>query len=254
MPTRGTAWRLPRPVTDAAPTGAAQPTDRLGEPVFRSRVARLHASRSYGIVLLIVIGNFLFAALAPDGAWSTSLLVLVETALLMTAIWTSGSARVGSHPVLAIALIGICAALGRVLRGGEVVTVIVGLVAGLMVLASIAVIARGVLDQGEVNRQSIRGALGIYILLGLLFSFLFTIAAAVGSGPFFTNGTDGTRAIRTYFSYVTLATLGYGDYTPAGNGGHTLAIVEALTGQLYLVIVITLLVSRLGGRAFTPKD
>ena len=52
---------------------------------------------------------------------------------------------------------------------------------------------------------------------------------------------------RVYFSYVTLATLGYGDYTPAGDLGHTMAVVEALTGQLYLVTVVALLVSRLRG-------
>jgi len=50
---------------------------------------------------------------------------------------------------------------------------------------------------------------------------------------------------RLYFSFVTLATLGYGDYTPAGSLGRTLAIVEALFGQLYLVTVIAVLVSRM---------
>ena len=57
--------------------------------------------------------------------------------------------------------------------------------------------------------------------------------------------TDGTRSLRLYFSYVTLATLGYGDYTPAGNLGHMLAVLEALIGQLYLVTILALLVSRL---------
>ena len=61
----------------------------------------------------------------------------------------------------------------------------------------------------------------------------------------FAQGTDGTRAIRLYFSYVTLATLGYGDYTPAANVGRTLAVLEALLGQIYLVTVVALLVSRL---------
>jgi hypothetical protein len=67
----------------------------------------------------------------------------------------------------------------------------------------------------------------------------------LGSGHFFAQGTDGTRSLRLYFSFVTLATLGYGDYTPAGNLGHTLAVLEALIGQLYLVTVLALLVSRL---------
>ena len=44
---------------------------------------------------------------------------------------------------------------------------------------------------------------------------------------------------------MTLATLGYGDYTPAGNLGHALAVVEALLGQLYLVTVVALLVARM---------
>ena len=57
--------------------------------------------------------------------------------------------------------------------------------------------------------------------------------------------TDGSRALRLYFSYVTLATLGYGDYTPATNLGHMLAVSEALLGQLYLVTVVAVLVTRL---------
>jgi hypothetical protein len=44
---------------------------------------------------------------------------------------------------------------------------------------------------------------------------------------------------------VTLATVAYGDYTPAGDVGHTLAIVEALLGQLYLVTAVAVIVGRL---------
>jgi hypothetical protein len=108
------------------------------------------------------------------------------------------------------------------------------------------VIALGVLDQGEVNSKSVLGAISVYILLGLAFLFVYGAVAALGSGPFFAQGTDGTRALRLYFSYVTLATLGYGDYTPAGNLGHLLAVLEALVGQLYLVIVLTIMLTRLG--------
>jgi ion channel len=73
----------------------------------------------------------------------------------------------------------------------------------------------------------------------------------IGSPDFFAQGTDGSRALRLYFSYVTLATLGYGDYTPATNLGHMLAVSEALIGQLYLVTVVAVLVTRLRIR---PRD
>ena len=91
------------------------------------------------------------------------------------------------------------------------------------------------------------GAVCIYVLIGMLFVFLYGVIAVVSSGDFFAQGTDGTRSLRLYFSFVTLATLGYGDYTPAHELGRTLAIVEALFGQLYLVTVIAVLVSRMRG-------
>ena len=87
------------------------------------------------------------------------------------------------------------------------------------------------------------------MLIGMLFMFLYGIVATLDHGPFFAQGTDGTRPLRLYFSYTTLATLGYGDYTPAGNLGHALAVLEALIGQLYLVTVVAVVVTRLGGPA-----
>ena len=104
------------------------------------------------------------------------------------------------------------------------------------------------IDQEEVNAQSITGAVCIYLLFGMLFMFFYGAAAILGHGDFFAQGTDGTRSLRFYFSFVTLATLGYGDYTPAHEIGRMLAVLEALLGQLYLVTVLALLVSRLQGR------
>jgi hypothetical protein len=130
----------------------------------------------------------------------------------------------------------------------------VWLVGLLFAAAIIGVIALGVSDQGEVNSQSVVGAICIYLLLGMLFSFAYGSAAKLGSGFFFAQETDGTPAIRLYFSYITMATVGYGDYSAAGDFGRTLAVLEGLLGQLYLVTVLALLVSRLGRRQRTPAS
>ena len=119
------------------------------------------------------------------------------------------------------------------------------ILAGVLTLATILTVALGIVDQGEANVKAVTGAVCVYVLIGLLFVFLYGVIAVLGSGDFFAQGTDGTRSLRLYFSFVTLATLGYGDYTPAHELGRTLAIVEALFGQLYLVTVIALLVSRI---------
>ena len=79
------------------------------------------------------------------------------------------------------------------------------------------VIVHGVISHSEVNAQSVIGAITVYILLGMLFIFIYTVVAVIGDGPFFAQGTDGTLSLRLYFSFATLTTVGYGDYTAASN-------------------------------------
>jgi hypothetical protein len=67
-----------------------------------------------------------------------------------------------------------------------------------------------------VSQRSVIGAICVYFLLGILFLFAYSDVALLDSGPFFAQGTDGTPALRLYFSFVTLATVGYGDYRNAG--------------------------------------
>lgn len=211
----------------------------------RGHVGSRRSSRSYGYVLLLVGVSFVFAATAPDTSWATSVLVLIQSANLALALWTSGLTSAGAwYNILFLGLTVVLAVAGIVWSGPSL-TAAVSLVSALLTFAIVVVIALSVVTKREVDRQAITGAICVYLLLGMIFVFVYGAVAALGSGPFFLQGTDGTRALRTYFSYVTLATLGYGDYTPAGNLGHTLAVVEALLGQLYLVTVVALLVARM---------
>ena len=206
---------------------------------------RLRASRSYRFVLLLVLGIFVFVMAVPDEAWALSILALLLTTTLIVAIWTSG---LGLSPLRTIILCALGAMLVAVASavGGDAALGAVWLAGVVLVAAIMAVIGLGVMDQGKVNRQSVYGAICIYLLLGLLFSFAYSAAARLGSGSFFVQGTDGTPAIRLYFSYITMATVGYGDYSPAADFGRTLAVLEGLLGQLYLVTIVALLVSRVG--------
>ena len=66
-----------------------------------------------------------------------------------------------------------------------------------------------------------------------------------GSSPFFAEQAHTNISDYLYFSFVTLTTVGYGDLTAAGGLGRAVAVIEALTGQLYLVTVVALVVSRM---------
>jgi hypothetical protein len=209
-----------------------------------SRLERIRASHSYGFVLVLIAATYVFIVAAPDESWARSVLILIESATLAAAVWTSGLGWV--RAVFVVAVFGTSVAVVQLFVGGSTMHGLDALLDLLLALAIVLVIGLGVSDQREVNRQSVTGAVCIYLLLGILFTFVYDACAAFGSGPFFAGGTDGSAATRIYFSYVTLATLGYGDYTPAGQPGRSFAVAEALIGQLYLVTIVALLVGRFG--------
>jgi hypothetical protein len=208
-------------------------------------MGRLRASHSYGFVLLLILVSFVFTAAGPDSSWGTGVLVLVQSATLVVAIWTSGLGRSAVLPSAVLVAFGIAVAALQILTSGDTLTGAAWILNALLLVTVGVVIGIGVFDQRTVNQQSILGAICIYLLIGMLFTFVYGAVATLGSADFFAQGTDGTPSLRLYFSYVTLATLGYGDYTPAGDLGHTLAITEALVGQLYLVTVVAVIVGRL---------
>ena len=79
--------------------------------------------------------------------------------------------------------------------------------------------------------------------LGLFFAFVFGAIDQLGGEPFFAGDVKATVALCVYFSFVTLATLGYGDILPATPIARGLAVFEAIFGQLYLAVMVARLVS-----------
>jgi hypothetical protein len=113
----------------------------------------------------------------------------------------------------------------------------------------LAILIVQVFKKGEVTPDRIRGAIVVYLLIGGMWAFFyFTIALAMPHSfnwPKNVVLTDlqAVQQTLTYFSFITLTTTGYGDVTPAVPLTRTLAMFEALTGQLYLVITLARLVS-----------
>jgi hypothetical protein len=113
----------------------------------------------------------------------------------------------------------------------------------------LAVLAVQVFRAGPVTSHRIRGAVVIYLLLGVMWGLFYNITAvAIPRAFHFAHGmaVTGPRALDrllTYFSFTTLTTTGFGDITPIAPMTRTLAIFEALAGQLYLVITLARLVS-----------
>jgi ion channel len=217
----------------------------MRRPHLRNRVQRLRATHSYGMVLGLVLLTIVFAGIGPDTDWSDAVLVTLEAVTLAVALWTSGFASTDSILSFGFSAFAIAVSIALVVWGGSTLLGVVALLSALLALAIAAAIVIGVVDQGEVNFQTVTGAVCMYLLIGFMFVFVYSAIAALGSGDLFAQGTDGTRGVRVYFSYVTLTTVGYGDYTMRGSGARMIAVLEMLMGQLYLVTILALLVSQM---------
>jgi hypothetical protein len=104
----------------------------------------------------------------------------------------------------------------------------------------------------QVDRERISASISLYLMFGLIFTLLYASVDKILPGSFHTANTPandlGEKPLTQlmYFSYVTLATLGYGDIVPISGPAKGLAILEAMLGQLYLVLVVARLVSLYG--------
>jgi hypothetical protein len=211
-----------------------------------ARLAEIRSSQRYVGVLGLIVVLFVFAALAPTTSWALSLIVLLEGITLALALWTGGRPNIFRAESVVLVVSIIVAAIELASAGDEDAYAGVSLYSAALVVAIILVIGHGVRRQDAINAQSVTGAIGIYVLLGMFFVLVFGATYYLGSKPFFAQTASGSRPLFLYFSFVTLATLGYGDYTAATEFGRMVAVIEALVGQVYLVTVVALLVSRIG--------
>lgn len=120
---------------------------------------------------------------------------------------------------------------------------------GLMLMLAVVVIIGRVLAMDRVTLQSIYGALSSYLLIGLMFAAFFAAIGYFGTGDFFADNQPADPQTLQYFSFTTLTTLGYGDFTAASGGGRAVAVLEALTGQIFLATLVARLVS-----AYRPRE
>jgi len=115
-------------------------------------------------------------------------------------------------------------------------------------LTGLLIIRRIVLRTDRITGDTINGAICVYLLLGLGWSHAYALLEAIEPGSFTVSRelvAAGGHAFEGFigYSFVTLTTLGYGNVVPLTPRGESLAIAEAITGQLYLAVLLARLVA-----------
>jgi Ion channel len=205
---------------------------------FAARVAK-----AFGLVLLLVILTYVLASVTPYRGWTAVLIVAVAAASasigLVSAEARPWVVRSGAY----LAALAVLFAIVNAAFGSSPLLGISALIQMLLFLVAAGAILRAVLTATRVGFRTILGAISVYMIFGLLFTFLYVALDRLQSGPFFGAGAHVGTGGYVFFSFTTLTTTGYGDLVPAAQPGRMFSGLEMLFGQIFLVTLIAGLVS-----------
>lgn len=235
------------------PPATAGPTPRPDAPVAETggsaALARRRRER-YGVLLLAILAAFALQGIASPGPWEQVIVSILLGATLLLALWAAESKPRVMRPAFAIAALVVIASIVEAASG--TVDGVAPRLANLLLIvlapgAIVVGVVRSLRARGSVTLEAVFGVLCLYILAGMAFALVYGAIATI-SGSFFSDGVKATGARCLYFSFTTLTTVGYGDLTAKTNLGHTLSVTEALLGQIYLVTIVSVIVSNLRPR------
>jgi hypothetical protein len=208
----------------------------------------------YAVVFVLVLALLLFEVMAPAASGTRAVDVALSGAALTVAVTTSrgrGQVRRTRARVVAVLALLFVIGIASGLFGRAVTFLVVSAIVACIPVALVGGLLR-LVRQAGVTFQAVAGALTIYLVIGLLFASIVGFTAVVESGPYFKQGPVSTGEI-VYYSFTVMTTTGFGDFTAAQPFGHALAVLEMLTGQLYLVTVIGIVVGNFAGRGRTSE-
>jgi hypothetical protein len=203
---------------------------------FATRVAN-----AYGLVLLLVVGIYVLASLVYFRGWGAVALTATTAVCTTVALVSSESRPPLSRVSIGVGSAAVALALASALGSSGKLLGIAAMAQVVLLTVAAAEILGTVLQEHEVNFRTILGAISVYVMLGILFTWVYVAVDKFQPGLFF--GQPLQVGDYVFFSITTLSTTGYGNLVPAGQPGKMLSGLEMLVGQIFLVTLIAGLVS-----------
>jgi Ion channel len=211
---------------------------RRGRHPWRRLGTAMVSADSYGLVLLLVMVTYV-VSVSIDENWAGP---VVLTVALVT-VWLTLRTSHARPAVRFVADIGLALAAAAAVvsffnhqPGGQLGGIFA--ICCLLYLIAPFSIVRDLMLRAEIDTETLLGAIAAYALIGMFFAFAYQAAGQLGSVPFFGSQGPGTLSQDLFFSFVTMTTVGYGNLVPAANPGQSLSVLEALIGQLFLVVAV----------------
>ena len=204
------------------------------------------------LTLLLLIAPALVAA-GPGPAISRAIMNGALIAMLLSAVFAVSVRRIDAIIALSLTLPAMALQAISLFVPSEWAHVAGGVLSFVALGFVLVILLRHLFTSRDVTLDTIAASLCVFLLLGVFWAVVHTLTDAVIPGSFRfaysadyptdAMGIEGEQAIFTlYYSFVTLTTLGYGDVVPTSGPARMFAVVEAVTGQLYLTVLVARLV------------
>jgi hypothetical protein len=213
-----------------------QPGERWSR--FAGRIAN-----AFGLVLLLVLATYVAASLTTDRGWSGVLIAVLASASATVALTTAEAIPWLVRLAIVLSIVAVALAFVADVTGTPSLLGVSSLIQTLLLLVAGLAVLRAVVTERQVGFRTILGAVSVYVILALLFTFWYVAIDRLQSGPFFAGDPKLGTGDYVFFSLTTLTTTGYGNLVPAAQPGKVVAGIEMLIGQIFLVTLIARLVS-----------
>lgn len=223
-----------------------------------SRHARSHYSavlggRSYYPLFVLLLVSLIFLVGASDYAWGVRLGQTVSAGALLLAVRASRAGRgwivagwIGLGFAVAASL------LTALLQGLEISPSSptlggLGLISIVLLVVSVPLILRRIASDSRVTGETVVAAVCAYLLIGMDFALLYQLFSSISGQAVIASNSAAETTVGAgdyyYFSFINMATVGFGDLIPITNPAKTVALLQGVLGQLFLVTIVARLVS-----------
>ena len=209
----------------------------------RALLERFVSADSYGLVLVLVVVTYLVSVSFVAG-WAQSVVLTIQLATVWLTFRTARtplSARL--IVVLVFLAVGAVAFVNLFIAVTSQAMAVAFVVSAVLYLVAPFAVVRDIATRPSVDQETVLGAIAAYLIVGMCFAFTYRAIGVLQPTPFFGAEGPGNMSQALFFSFVTLTTTGYGNLVPATNPGQSLAVMEAVLGQLFLVTAVAKIIT-----------
>ncbi|MFA6916138.1 MAG: potassium channel family protein [Parachlamydiales bacterium] len=198
---------------------------------------------------LLFLGIFVSPLMISEGLISDVLIECVFAMILITGVFTTPCSMTIKLGMLLIAFLSVFTRiLHKFNHSNFTLAVADNILAVITLVAFSVLIIKHFLIDKTILRYRIAAAVAVYLIFGVLWARLYEIVYLFNPAAFPLSESINPFSL-IYFSFVTLMTIGYGDIVPVSMAARSLAMLEGVVGQLYMVILISSLVSEFSALA-----